>query len=192
MKPISRLRMRARSESESDSAGFPFSQYRPSVGESSSPRSESSVDLPQPEGPALETYSPCAISRWPPDSACVSTSSVKKTFVTPSSLMTGCPFVLMPLPSLQPHSVVRVPRAHVGEDDPVAGPQALEDLDGVHGALAEADLHADCLVPVLVEAEEAHLALLLAERRPPDVQDVLQPVELDRSIDREIRAGPRR
>ena len=63
MKPISRLRMRARSESESDSAGLPFSQYFPCVGESSRPSRDSSVDLPQPDGPAIETNSPCAISR---------------------------------------------------------------------------------------------------------------------------------
>ena len=37
--------------------------YAPSVGESSRPRIESSVDLPQPEGPAMETYSPWLMSR---------------------------------------------------------------------------------------------------------------------------------
>jgi hypothetical protein len=35
-----------------------FSLYSPSVGESSRPMMESSVDFPQPEGPAIETYSP--------------------------------------------------------------------------------------------------------------------------------------
>ena len=34
----------------------------------------------------VETH---ALSRWTPERACVSTSSVKKTLVTPSSLMTG-------------------------------------------------------------------------------------------------------
>src|SRR3954470_3718016 len=48
---------------------------------------ESSVDLPQPDGPAMETYSPLRMSMWMPDRACVSTSSVRKTFVTPSSLI---------------------------------------------------------------------------------------------------------
>src|ERR1019366_7926703 len=48
---------------------------------------ESSVDLPQPDGPAIETYSPFLMSMWMPDNAWVSTSSVRKTFVTPSSLM---------------------------------------------------------------------------------------------------------
>src|SRR4030095_11278687 len=47
MKPISRLRMRARSESERFATGVPFRMYSPSVGESSRPRIESSVDLEQ-------------------------------------------------------------------------------------------------------------------------------------------------
>ncbi len=76
MKPISRLRMRARSESERFATGVPFRMYSPSVGESSRPRMESSVDLPQPDGPAIEMYSPFLMSRWMPESACVSTSSV--------------------------------------------------------------------------------------------------------------------
>src|SRR6266852_1123953 len=48
---------------------------------------DSSVDLPQPEGPAIEMYVPFLISRWISSSAWVSTSSVKKTFFTPSILM---------------------------------------------------------------------------------------------------------
>jgi hypothetical protein len=48
---------------------------------------ERRVDLPQPEGPAMATYSPWRMSRWMPDKAWVSTSSVRKTLVTPSSLM---------------------------------------------------------------------------------------------------------
>ena len=38
----------------------------PDDGESSRPRIESSVDLPQPDGPAIATYSPFWISRWMP------------------------------------------------------------------------------------------------------------------------------
>ena len=64
-------------------------QYLPSVGVSSSPRIDSRVDLPQPEGPAIETYSPLLISRWMPDRAWVSTSSVRKTLVTPSRRISG-------------------------------------------------------------------------------------------------------
>ena len=76
--------MRARSEGFSFSTGWPFRMYCPSVGESSSPRIESSVDFPQPEGPEIEKYSPFLISRCTPASACVSISSVRKTLVTPS------------------------------------------------------------------------------------------------------------
>ena len=41
------------------------------------------------EGPAIETYSPFPISMWTPESAWVSTSSVRNTFVTPSSFRSG-------------------------------------------------------------------------------------------------------
>src|SRR3982751_1415941 len=84
MNPISRLRTRARSDSGRSATGLLFKVYFPSVGESSKPRIDSSVDFPQPDGPAMAMYSPLLISRWMPASACVSTSSVKKTFVTPS------------------------------------------------------------------------------------------------------------
>jgi len=61
----------------------------PSEGVSRSPRIERRVDLPQPEGPAIATYSPFWISRWMPERAWVSTSSVRKTFLTLSSLRSG-------------------------------------------------------------------------------------------------------
>ena len=89
MKPISRLRIRARSEKERSATCFWLSMYLPSLGVSSSPRMDSSVVLPQPEGPAIETYSPLRISMWMPDSAWVSTSSVMKTLVTPSRRISG-------------------------------------------------------------------------------------------------------
>ena len=42
---------------------LPLSRYLPPVGVSSRPRMESSVDLPQPEGPDMARYSPRAIVR---------------------------------------------------------------------------------------------------------------------------------
>src|SRR5215475_12989929 len=102
--------------------------------------------------------------------------------------MTGCPFELIAPPEseipnpdslLQPHSVVRVPRAHVGEDDPLAGFETLDDLNRRNRALPELHFHADGLVAVPVHAEDGNLALFLAERRPPHVNDVGEPVELD-------------
>src|ERR1700683_4465775 len=82
MKPISRLRMRVRSESERFATDFPLRTYSPSDGESSKPRIERSVDLPQPDGPLIATYSPRLICRWMLARACVSTSSVRNTFFT--------------------------------------------------------------------------------------------------------------
>src|SRR5579875_4030265 len=54
----------------------------------------SSVDLPQPDGPEMETYSPRCISMWMPDRAWVSTSSVTKTLVTPSRWINGSDAVM--------------------------------------------------------------------------------------------------
>src|SRR6185436_2220638 len=105
MKPISWLRMRARSENERLATSFPLSQYLPSEGVSRRPRIDSRVVLPQPDGPAIETYSPFLISRWIPERAWVSTSSVRKTLVTPSRSIKvsgefiGSSLVLQPSPS---------------------------------------------------------------------------------------------
>src|SRR5215471_4042122 len=89
MKPISRLRTRARSDGGKSATGRPFSVYSPLDGVSSRPRIESSVDLPQPDGPAIDTYSPRPIVMSIAASAWVSTSSVRKTLLTPSNLISG-------------------------------------------------------------------------------------------------------
>src|SRR4051812_1050934 len=139
MKPISRLRTRARSEAGSSATGRLLRKYCPSVGESSRPRIESSVDLPQPDGPAIDTYSPLLICRWIPESAWVSTSSVKKTFVTPSSLISACPFSAMLAPRrpgacttgrlFQSDAVVCVVCRHVGQDDLIANLETRKHFD---------------------------------------------------------------
>src|ERR1035437_6230430 len=191
---------------------------------------ERSVDLPQPEGPAMETYSPCLISMWMPERAWVSTSSVRKTLVTASSLMSnsdmggmrlegrktiqrpsavsvatnatmrarskaGTSMTVEPLEqaksfrkSVQFNPVIRVPLRHVGEDDFVAGHEAADDFDGIDGAAAEFDLRAHRVIAVGVELEDTDLALLLAERGPPDVNDVVEPLELNGAIDGKIGA----
>ena len=59
MKPISRLRTRACSAGGRPATSAPLRKYFPSVDEFSSPITDSSVDLPQPDGPLMETYSPC-------------------------------------------------------------------------------------------------------------------------------------
>src|SRR4029450_3294674 len=140
---------------------LPLRMYLPSVGESSRPRIDSSVDLPHPEGPAMAMYSPVLISRWIPASACVSTSSVKKTLVTPSRwISVGADvFIVTPLSvvslSLAGYSkaVLRVLRGHIGQNHRVAGLQPLDDFDLVHGAASELHGRPDGLA-VRVELEE--------------------------------------
>src|SRR5437764_8920315 len=119
MKPISRLRTRARSDPSSSATGRPFSSYNPSVGGSRRPRIERSVDFPHPEGPPIETYSPRSISTLTFDNACVSTSSVAKTFVRSWSLMTGGGVfgVMHPTPLLKTNAIESVPRRHVRQHD---------------------------------------------------------------------------
>src|SRR5512143_3143539 len=108
----------------------------------------SSVDLPQPDGPAIERYSPFLTSKWTFDKACVSTSSVTKTLLTFSSRMSACdPLSILIAPCyefwrglVQLNSVVVVVRRHIGQNDPVPNFQTVLDFDGVDGAAAEGDL----------------------------------------------------
>ena len=76
MNPIAWFRIFARCPAVRLSTGSPSSRYFPDVGESSSPRIDSSVVFPHPDGPAIDTNSPLCTSSVIPDSACVSTSSV--------------------------------------------------------------------------------------------------------------------
>src|SRR2546423_681448 len=55
MNPMRRFLIRARSAAERFATGRSSSRYVPSVGVSSRPSSESSVVLPHPDGPAIET-----------------------------------------------------------------------------------------------------------------------------------------
>src|SRR5581483_8556688 len=125
MNPISRLRIRERWLTSRLATEVPFRTYSPSDGESSRPINASNVDLPEPDGPAMETYSPFRISMCTPESAFVSNSTVEKVLV------------MFPIPISIPASVIRfpftrscrlfqfdpvvlVPARHVRQDDLVA------------------------------------------------------------------------
>src|SRR5688500_15939644 len=194
MNPISRLRTRARSESGSSATDFPLRMYFPSVGESSSPRIESSVDLPQPDGPAIAMYSPLLISRWMPARACVSTSSVKNTFVTPSRWMSDCADVFIwLLLAFKLHAIERIELGHVGQNDLIAGLQALDDLNRVHRGAAKLDLGGVGLT-VGRDLENRHGAVFLAESRTPNINDVVEALELNLPVNAQVgaRAGRQR
>src|SRR5215208_4663928 len=144
---------------------------------------ESSVDLPQPDGPAIAMYSPLLISRWMPARACVSTSSVKNTFVTPSRWMSDCADVFIwLLLAFKLHAVESIELRHVGQDHLVAGLQPLDDLDRVHRGAAEFDLGRVGLA-VGRHFEDRHRAVLLAEGRSPDINDVVELLQLNLPVD---------
>src|SRR5262245_20003296 len=190
MNPISRLRTRARSDSGRSATGLLFSVYFPSVGESSSPRIESNVDLPQPDGPAIAMYSPVLISRWIPASACVSTSSVKNTFVTPSRwISVGADvFIVAPffaasfrLPASSypknrsglpgdPDPIERILRGHVRQNHLIARLQSLENLNLIDRRAAQLHVGAKRFA-VARQLEQTNRGVLLTECRPFDIHD---------------------
>src|SRR5262245_30463497 len=161
----------------------------------------SRVDLPQPEGPAMATYSPLRISRWTPERAWVSSSSVKKTFLTASSWMRAGRSSVMAAPEkalrkeiwlLEADAVDGVPGRHVGQNDLVARRQAFEHLDAVGRAAAVEDGDPGGGVAVDAELEKAGASLGLARGRPGDGEGVLDVLDLDGAVDREVGAGAAR
>src|SRR6185503_3985872 len=68
-KPISLFRTRARASSDIFDTSWPFSQYSPAFGVSRQPMMFISVDLPEPDGPMMATYSLRAMATSTPRSA---------------------------------------------------------------------------------------------------------------------------
>src|SRR5438876_12419164 len=88
--------------------------------------------------------------------------------------------------SIQSNSIVCVPCTSIREDDLISGLKTVQDLNGVHGALAELYRSARRFRGAVDELEHADGVVLLSECRPAHVNDVIQMFELDRSIDTEI------
>src|ERR1700687_1496551 len=190
MKPISRLRTRARSEARSSATGRPFRSYDPCVGESRRPKIDRRVDLPQPDGPAIDTYSPRSIWTLTFESACVSTSSVEKTLVRSCSLMTGGgPFGFMRPPLLlKTNAIEGIPRRHVRQDDLIAHAQPGDDFYRIDRSATELDLRARRPATGL-KLEQPDGGLLLPTCGTSDVQDVGHPLELDGPVDAQVGDG---
>src|ERR1019366_4378457 len=167
----------------------------PSVGVSNNPRMASSVDLPQPEGPPIDRYSPFATSMWIADSACVSTSSVTKTLLTASSRSSGCeplsiviyPFYESRETLVQLNSVVTVVGRHIREYHLVSHLESVLDFDGIHRTAPQHHLHLVGVLAVRLHLEELNRALLLPENRPSDKYHIVQPLQLDGAIHAQIR-----
>src|SRR5438874_2288057 len=126
----------------------PLAESRLPVGSSSSPRMASKVDLPQPDGPEIDRYSPFFTSKWMLWRACVSTSSVTKTLLTFSSRSSGWPLSIFIYPFyvsgvllVQLYSVVLVVGRHVRENHGVAHVQSGLHLNRGHRGAAQRYLH---------------------------------------------------
>ena len=75
-------------------------------------------------------------------------------------------------------------------ESPSAEP--VHHLDRIHRAAPELHLHPVGLARGGVELEQADGALLLAERRPPHIEDVVQPLEFHGTVHAEVGAGTAR
>src|SRR5438034_4204002 len=119
---------------------------------------------------------------WMPDKACVSTSSVKNTFVTPSSLISTCPLSAMlrllfafEVCLFQSNPVVCVVRRHVRQNHLIADFEAREDFHRVDRAAAQLDLRALGVDAVGIDLEQPDDALFLTEGGAAHVEDVVEP-----------------
>src|ERR1700741_3353776 len=80
--------MYASSWSLSSLPSLPASQYLPEVGESRQPIRFIRVDLPDPEGPMMATYSPLRISTSTPCKACTCSAPISYVLIKPSVRIT--------------------------------------------------------------------------------------------------------
>ena len=90
--------------------------------------------------------------------------------------------------SIEPYPIVVVPVTGIGENYFLSLIQSTEYLDGVHRALPELDLNPIGVDAVALEPEQGNRGSRLAERRPANIQDVFQSLDLNRAIDAEVRS----
>src|SRR5260370_10849951 len=137
----------------------------------------------------MQTNSPRRTSRLISASAWVSTSSVRKTFLMASRWISVFWLVVI-VSSIQPDSFEGIPLRHIRQDDLVADLQALQDFDGTDRTTAQLDLHTRCRPAAFGNSEQADQALRLALHRAADIQDILEPLQLDSSIDTQVGTRP--
>src|ERR1700704_5447521 len=128
----------------------------------------SRVDLPQPDGPEIDRYSPFFTSKWMLWRACVSTSSVTKTLLTFSSRSSGWPLSIFIYPFyvsgvllVQLYSIVCIVGGHIGEDYHIPDLQSFLYLDGAHRGASQSYLHCIGVLAVRLQLEEPYGGVLL-------------------------------
>src|SRR4051794_37215086 len=137
------------------------------------------VDFPQPDGPEIDTYSPRRSSRCIPANACVSTSSVTNTLVTPSICSNAsCAFIL-PVLLLEADPVVPIHRRHIGEEDLISHFQSFNHFYRCDGCPSKLDRDPNGFLSVEFELEKRNSRVRLAQNRPCDMEHVIQAFNLD-------------
>src|SRR3974377_854740 len=155
----------------------------------------SSVDLPQPDGPAIDRYSPFFTSKFTSERACVSTSSVMKTLLTPSSrIFASCPLFMGPLyplyelpaESVESNPLLLVEIGHIRKNHPIPFFQTVLDLNHIHRHLPKGDFHFAGVFAVLLDLENRHSGILLRENRFFDIEHVCQFLDLNGPVDAQV------
>src|SRR4051794_32094104 len=153
----------------------------------------SSVDLPQPDGPEIERYSPFLTSKWMLWRACVSTSSVTKTLLTFSSRSSGWPLSIFIYPFyvsgvllVQLYSIVCIVGGHVRENHYIPDLQSILHLDRAHRGASQNHLCCVGVLAVRFQLEESHRGVLLPEYRALHVHHVVEALQFDRPIHAQV------
>src|SRR5437588_12655779 len=72
---------------------------------------------------------------------------------------------------------------HVGEDDFVAFFEPVQDLDGIHRRAAKLDVGSHRFCAIVDDLKEVHGGVLGAIHGASDIENVVQPFDLDGGID---------
>src|SRR3954452_23976006 len=125
-----------------------------------------------------------------------------KTLVTPSSWIKASEDAVISPPNLQPppfgrrHRVLvqtnlaeAILRRGVREDHLVAGLKSLDDLHRADRHPAQLHRHPDGGLAVLVQPEDLDLAVRLPVAGAADEEHVVEVLDLDRAVHREVRTG---
>ncbi len=83
---------------------------------------------------------------------------------------------------------MRIPGAGIRENDLVARLKTALNFNRIYGALAQLHRRADSFPAAVDKLEHAHGVVLLAKRRAAHINDIIETLELDCSVDTKIGA----
>src|SRR5690606_26415584 len=201
--------MRASSPSFNVVKSTPSSRYCPLLGRSSAPRMCSSVDLPEPDGPMMDTNSRCAMRKSTSRSATTGSAIWSYTLLTArssmsarapsrdacrtaSALFNACRWLVNASPSLgyEPNHGMRSERRVGAVNDAFTRLKAADDLHvvAVDGAVA----HVPPLGPAPVLRDDVHEARVAAGEKRPARQGGAIPAHAHLQLHRHVGEGQQR